>query len=197
MRLTQRSTGRANDVGRISRLHTRIDRHADPTPFRHFFSSNSTKLSKDVTYTIRVDETSIIVLKPHDRRWPRIPEAGGRSSTTPRRTSLFLVQSLNRTVIPRSCPGDRKRRRRPARPASCFRSIVPGDRARVNEPSVAMVPCMVSLYSQYTVRLTPDAATRYIGPVERTIDPPKGPRSNARHRVQSGVRSTSVPNLYL
>jgi len=54
MRLTQRSDReKANGEQRTtpggSRLQTRIDRHADPTPFRHSFSSNSTNLSKYAT----------------------------------------------------------------------------------------------------------------------------------------------------
>ena len=45
-----RAAGSGHDVGRDRPDgHTRIDRYADPTPFRHSFSFNSINLSKYVT----------------------------------------------------------------------------------------------------------------------------------------------------
>jgi hypothetical protein len=96
----------------------------------------------------------------------------------------------------RSCPADRGRRRRAARPATWFRSIVLGGRKRVTQASVALISSVVLSYRQYTTGRTRYCETRDIGPAERTIDPRRGPRSKARYSVRTGVRSTLAPNLY-
>ena len=96
MRLKQRSD---REKANGSSERRRADRGCTPastdTPTQHHFaipSPQTLPIPPNMQLsTIRANKTSRIVLRPHDRRWPRFLEASGRSSTPPRRRSLFLV----------------------------------------------------------------------------------------------------------
>jgi len=130
--------------------HTRIDRHADPTPFRHSFSSNSTNPSNYVTqyHTSR----RIPQNRPQTARSTMAPiSRGGRPTLDDAAKKIAVSRTVSRSSLHiaivswRPCPAlttgeagllisiDRER---------C-------GRARVNEPTVAMVPYGIFIQPVY------------------------------------------------